>query len=373
LIGANRFAASFIQLLQTYSSGRQSVVAVLDKDPAMLGRAISGVQVLGAPHELDAIIAEFSVHGVNTGRIVIAGEADLLSPTVMLEVERICRKRQIQLSFLPRMIGITEQNPTSVNISSEPSEARSFSPPTSFLGLKRGFDIVASFAMLVLLSPLLLVAGLLVLLDVGRPVLFWQERIGWKGHTFLIYKFRTLGAPFDSAGNPTLAGRRPSAIGRFLRETRVDELPQLFNVLLGEMSLIGPRPLLPEDQPSKTSVRLSVRPGISGWAQVNGGKLVTKEHKEKLDEWYLHNMSLWVDMQIVVMTIRMVLLRGNASSSEESLADSQQVQGKNLKLQHSVYRGGNWTAVGSNEPQSNGVLELEVQHTEGEICTRVQA
>src|SRR5262245_33198156 len=89
--------------------------------------------------------------------------------------------------------------------------------------------------------------------------------MGWKGRSFLIYKFRTLRAPFDSAGNPTLEDRRPLATGRFLRATRFDELPQLLNVLLGDMSLIGPRPLLPEDQPSNRSTRLSVRPGISGW------------------------------------------------------------------------------------------------------------
>ena len=145
---------------------------------------------------------------------------------------------------------------------------------------------------MVLAFPLLLIGGLLVLLDVGPPIFFWQERLGWKGRSFLIYKFRTLSAPFDSAGNPSFGDRQPSAIGRFLRATRIDELPQLLNVLFGDMSLIGPRPLLPEDQPANTSIRLSVRPGISGWAQVNGAKLVTKDEKEKLDEWYVRNASL---------------------------------------------------------------------------------
>ena len=136
--------------------------------------------------------------------------------------------------------------------------------------------------LIVLFFPLLVLAGVLVLLDVGPPIFFWQERLGWKGRSFLIYKFRTLRAPFDSTGHPTLGSRQPSAVGRFLRATRLDELPQLLNVLFGEMSLIGPRPLLPEDQPANTSIRLSVRPGISGWAQVNGAKLVTKERKRKV-------------------------------------------------------------------------------------------
>jgi lipopolysaccharide/colanic/teichoic acid biosynthesis glycosyltransferase len=112
-----------------------------------------------------------------------------------------------------------------------------------------------------------------------------------------------------------------------LRATRLDELPQLLNVLFGEMSLIGPRPLLPEDQPTNTSIRLSVRPGISGWAQVNGAKLVTKEEKEKLDEWYVRNASLWLDLRIAMMTINL-LLRGRVSS-QEILADTEQVQSKN--------------------------------------------
>ena len=113
-------------------------------------------------------------------------------------------------------------------------------------------------------------------------------------------------------------------------------MPQLLNVLLGDMSLIGPRPLLPEDQPSNTSIRLSVRPGISGWAQVNGAKLVTKEEKEKLDEWYVRNASLWVDLQIIIMTIT-VILKGRVSS-EEILADTEQVRSKNVALEEPATR-----------------------------------
>ena len=109
LIGANRFASSFIQLLKAYTPGHEPVIAVLDQDRKMIGRAISGVQVLGAPHELDAIISEFAIHGVTTDRVVIAGEADFLSPSVLQEIKRVCKKRQVDLSFLPRMIGITEQ------------------------------------------------------------------------------------------------------------------------------------------------------------------------------------------------------------------------------------------------------------------------
>jgi lipopolysaccharide/colanic/teichoic acid biosynthesis glycosyltransferase len=342
LIGANRFASAFIQLLNAYAPQRQPVIAVLDENSGMIGRAISGVQILGAPHELDSIISEFAIHGIRTDRIVIAGEVNFLSPAVLHEVEHICKKQQIDLSFLPRMIGATEQRPSNVAASSEPvlsskqmQENASFAP-SSFFRLKRWIDLVGSLALIVLFFPVLVLASVLVFLDVGRPILFWQERLGRKGRSFLVYKFRTLRAPFDSAGNATVKDRRPSAIGRFLRTTRIDELPQLLNILLGEMSLIGPRPLLPEDQPPNTSARLSVRPGISGWAQVNGGKLVTKEEKEKLDEWYVRNASLWLDLRITLMTIN-VMLRGRISSEEMS-ADTEQVQSKNISFDPSVSR-----------------------------------
>jgi lipopolysaccharide/colanic/teichoic acid biosynthesis glycosyltransferase len=327
LIGANRFASSFIQLLNAYTHQQQRVIAVLDEQPSMIGRAISGVQVLGAPHELEAIVGEFAIHGIGTDRIVIAGEADFLSPPVLHEIERICKKRQIELSFLPRMIGVSERRPTTAaGVTSEPAESGPGFALPPFFRLKRWIDIVGSLALIVLFFPLLVLAGLLVLLDVGPPIFFWQERLGRKGRPFLIYKFRTLKAPFTSTGRPTVGVRRPSGVGRFLRATRVDELPQLLNVLFGEMSLIGPRPLLPEDQPTNTSIRLSVRPGISGWAQLNGAKLLTKEEKQQLDEWYVHNASLWLDLRIAMMTIKL-LLRGRVSS-QEILADTEQVQSK---------------------------------------------
>ena len=341
LIGANRFASSFIQLLNAYAPQQRRVIAVLDEDAAMIGRALSGVQVLGAPHELEAIVGEFAIHGIGTDRIVVAGEADFLSAPVLHEIERFCKKRQIELSFLPRMIGVSERKPiTAAAVISQPVESGATFALPPFFRLKRWIDIVGSLALIVLFFPLLVLAGVLVLLDVGPPIFFWQERLGRKGRPFLIYKFRTLKAPFDSSGQPTAGSRRPSAVGQFLRATRLDELPQLLNVLFGEMSMIGPRPLLPEDQPENTSLRLSVRPGISGWAQVNGAKLVSKEEKQKLDDWYVRNASLWLDWRIAMMTIKL-LLKGRVSS-QEIVADTEQVRSKSSSL--GVTSGEEWFA-----------------------------
>jgi lipopolysaccharide/colanic/teichoic acid biosynthesis glycosyltransferase len=175
--------------------------------------------------------------------------------------------------------------------------------PTYFQ-FKRLFDIVAALVLIVVLLPHFIVVSALALLDVGRPVMFWQQRTGLRGRPFVLYKIRTLRAPFDWHGRPVPEEQRLSWVGRWLRKSRLDELPQLLNVLVGDMSLIGPRPLLVQDQPPNLAVRLMVRPGITGWAQVNGGTLVTPIEKDKLDEWYIRNASLWLDLRIMLMTIQ---------------------------------------------------------------------
>ena len=330
LIGANRVASSFISLLNASSPNRQNVVAVLDEKSVMIGRALGGVQVLGTPQELDAIVGEFAVHGVKVSRVIFAGESDLISSTALHDVERVCNKWHIALSFLPRLLGLTEQTTSRVAVVPAPAQVELAAELGVYLRFKRFIDVIGSLAMMVFLAPVFLVATVLVLFDVGPPVLFWQERTGWKGRPFLIYKYRTLRAPFDDEGQPAVGDRQLSAIGRFLRATRIDELPQLINVLFGDMSLVGPRPLLPEDQPSNTSLRLSVRPGISGWAQVNGAKLVSKEEKQKLDEWYVRNASLWLDFKIALTTLR-IMSKSYVGSAEAS-ADLAQVQAKRANL-----------------------------------------
>jgi lipopolysaccharide/colanic/teichoic acid biosynthesis glycosyltransferase len=328
VIGANRLAVSLISMLKAYAPNQQqAVVAVLDENSGAVGRSIGGVQVLGTAQELDAIVSEFSVHGVHIDRVILAGDNDLLSSAALHDVERVCKKRHLALSYLPRMLGLTEPARCELNVV---AAAEAAPEPRFFLRVKRFIDIVGSLALMLLLVPIFAVTTVLVLIDVGSPVLFWQERTGWRGRPFLIYKYRTLRAPFDYDGRPALGDRQPSAIGRFLRATRIDELPQLLNVLFGDMSLIGPRPLLPEDQPSNTALRLSVRPGITGWSQINGAKLVTKEAKEKFDEWYVANASLWVDLKIALMTLR--TLSRNYLGSAEASADLAQVQDKRATL-----------------------------------------
>jgi lipopolysaccharide/colanic/teichoic acid biosynthesis glycosyltransferase len=172
--------------------------------------------------------------------------------------------------------------------------------------------------LLIILSPVWLVVAVLAVFDVGTPVVFWQRRIGLQGREFQLYKFRTLRASFDWEGRKVPKAHRLSRIGKRLRKMRLDEIPQLLNVLIGDMSLIGPRPLLLQDQPPNPSVRLMVRPGITGWAQVNGGALLSAVEKNDLDAWYVCRASPWLDLRILWMTL-VSLARGDRRS-EQALA-----------------------------------------------------
>jgi lipopolysaccharide/colanic/teichoic acid biosynthesis glycosyltransferase len=314
IIGSNRLSSLYIKMLAAFRQGRGRVVAVLDDRPHLVGRAIEGVRILGVPQDLEAIVDEFAVHGIRIDRVIIGGETDLLCGTALDEVQRTCRRREIDLNFVPRLVGLSglQIAPNGLGLESgevlglESGDSATFVLPAYFW-VKRFIDFSAALILLILLLPLFAGVGLLVLLDVGSPVFFWQQRLGQRQRSFLIYKFRTLQLPFDWRGQRVPENERMSWIGQLLRETSLDELPQLLNVLVGDMSLIGPRPLLPEDQPSNPTVRLMVRPGITGWAQVNGAKLLTPEEKDELDEWYIRNASLWLDLRILVMTLEFVL------------------------------------------------------------------
>lgn len=173
--------------------------------------------------------------------------------------------------------------------------------------LKRILDLMASLAILALCAPILLLVGFLVALDGGMPVIFRQRRLGANGSPFRVWKFRTMQTAVDGGGRQRPHCERITAFGRFLRSTRIDELPQLVNVAAGQMSLIGPRPLLPGDQCLRLAARLAIRPGITGWAQVNGGREISPADKAALDVWYLANASLALDARIALATFALVL------------------------------------------------------------------
>jgi lipopolysaccharide/colanic/teichoic acid biosynthesis glycosyltransferase len=203
------------------------------------------------------------------------------------------------------------------------------------LFLKLLFDIIVSLTLIILLAPLILFIALLIWVTMGRPILFRQRRVGYKGQVFTIYKFRTMTEERDEHGNLLPDEQRLTRFGRFLRETSLDELPELFNVLKGDMSLVGPRPLLVEYLPYYTPEerkRHNMRPGITGWAQVNGRNAITWDQKLALDVWYVDNWSLWLDFKIILMTIIKVIKREGISTNGYATAPRlDEVRGKSIR------------------------------------------
>ncbi|KAE8544168.1 sugar transferase [Marinobacter nauticus] len=186
--------------------------------------------------------------------------------------------------------------------------------------IKRLFDVLASALVLVVLLPVIGVVALLIHHKLGSPVFFRQTRPGLNGKPFKMVKFRTMLDATDKHGNPLPDELRMTPFGSFLRTTSLDELPELWNVLKGDMSLVGPRPLLMEYLPlySKEQYRRhEVRPGVTGWAQVNGRNALSWEDKFRLDIWYVDNQSLWLDVKIMFRTVKKVLVRDGISGDGE--------------------------------------------------------
>src|SRR5690554_5226984 len=181
---------------------------------------------------------------------------------------------------------------------------------------KRWIDIFLSFLALLVLSPFLAVLFCAVRIKLGSPVFFRQERTGFGGHPFVLYKLRTMTTARDANGNLLPDEERLTAFGRFLRRTSLDELPELLNVLKGDMSLVGPRPLLIrylDRYTPEQARRHEVRPGITGWAQINGRNAITWEEKFKYDVWYVDHQSIWLDLKILLKTIKKVYKRDGIS------------------------------------------------------------
>jgi lipopolysaccharide/colanic/teichoic acid biosynthesis glycosyltransferase len=191
-------------------------------------------------------------------------------------------------------------------------------PPTAGIKTsKRIFDFVLSSVLLVVLLPVLVVVGLIIRANMGSPVIFRQERPGLGGKIFTMRKFRSMRDAKNKSGQILPDRDRLTGLGRFLRKTSLDELPALWNVLKGEMSLVGPRPLLVEYLPlydAQQARRHEVPPGITGWAQVNGRNGLSWDRKFELDVWYVDNQSFWLDLKILALTVGKVLARDGISS-----------------------------------------------------------
>ena len=189
--------------------------------------------------------------------------------------------------------------------------------------------------LLILFSPILIVVAILVRLRMGSPIVFTQERPGKNGRIFTVYKFRTMTSDCDAQGELLSDEERLIPLGQFFRKASLDELPQLMNVLLGDMSFVGPRPLLVRYLPrynSEQARRHDVLPGITGWAQVNGRNALSWDEKFRLDIWYVDNWSLWLDLKILLLTVKKVFKREGISQTgsnigmEEFMGDESRVE-----------------------------------------------
>ncbi len=190
--------------------------------------------------------------------------------------------------------------------------------------MKRAFDFTVSLILIILLSPVFLLISLIVLIDAGTPVIFRQYRVGKNNKLFYIYKFRTMRRGVKNVATADLKDSQKyiTKSGRILRKTSLDELPQLVNVLLGDMSFVGPRPLIPEEKEIRELRKeynvYSVRPGITGWAQINGRDSLTIKEKALFDKEYIDKQSIWLDIKILFKTVFVVLKRENISEGGEA-------------------------------------------------------
>jgi len=187
--------------------------------------------------------------------------------------------------------------------------------------VKRFLDVFVSVFCLVVFLPIIAAVALKLRRTMGSPVLFRQTRPGLNGKPFEMIKFRTMKDAVDAQGNPLPDSERLTPFGQFLRSSSLDELPELWNVLKGDMSLVGPRPLLMEYLPLYTPEqyrRHEVRPGVTGWAQINGRNALSWEEKFRLDVWYVDNRSLWLDIKILFLTVKKVVVRDGISADGEA-------------------------------------------------------
>jgi lipopolysaccharide/colanic/teichoic acid biosynthesis glycosyltransferase len=314
VIGLNKLTELYVQCLAELDTGRTRIAGLLGEE-GRIGLSVHSHPVLGTPEQVVSILRRLELHGVFVDRILVAAPRDHLSVRTQDALSQIEQTTTICIEYLVERMGLQPlpagsavANPTSAEtVSSALSAFDQAFDQVPYHRVKRAIDVFASAALLITAAPLFLVVALLVVADVGLPLVFWQQRPGLRGRPFKLYKFRTMAEAYSSDGQRKSDSTRVSALGNFLRRGRLDELPQLFNILKGEMSFVGPRPLLPVDQPIDSKSRLLVRPGLTGWAQIKGGRQISPDDKAALDAWYVRNLSLTLDLKILLKTVPILI------------------------------------------------------------------
>ncbi len=329
IVGLNPIAELYLQGISELSPGEIEVAGILGRSERHVGRHAQTVRILGLPEDVDRVLRDLEIEGIVVDRIVVAVPLQKLSETASSLLRRIERDTSITIHPLADRIGLGLDSSSHMK-PDEDFDSLKFTPSelnliagSTYLPLKRVIDVFAAAILIVFAAPLIVAVAIIVAIDVGLPVVFFQRRPGLMGRPFHIFKFRSMTDAYDRYGNRNPDDARSSAIGGFLRRSRLDELPQLVNVLKGDMSFVGPRPLLPRDQHPDFKARLLVRPGITGWAQVEGGRIVEAADKAVMDIWYVKNASLALDGSVLARTVRMVLFgdRLNKRAVEQAWHD----------------------------------------------------
>lgn len=323
VVGLNALTELYLGWVAEYASEQLAVVGILaEKGAELRGRQLMRHRILGDPEELGEILRQYKNHGVLISGVVLSMPVSRLSEKAQAALREV-GKSGVALDFLEERFGgvtVGEQEDAAQGLLNGVSGLKGWSWPELsgkkwFFALKRAFDVVVSAFLICVLMPAAGLIALVVALDLGWPIVFWQQRLGLHGRKFRLYKFRTMASLSGRANAAVSDESRTSIVGKFLRKTRLDELPQLYNILVGEMSFIGPRPLLESEQIHMDRGRLLVRPGLTGWAQVSGGREVSAEEKVALDMSYIRNISLSQEARIVADTVR-VLLTGDRRNED---------------------------------------------------------
>ncbi|MCC7414219.1 MAG: sugar transferase [Gammaproteobacteria bacterium] len=329
IVGLNSVTELYLQAIAELTEGRVEVAGILGRSARQVGRLAQSHRVLGLPEDLTSVLRNLEVEGIFVDRIVVALPLHKLSDAARDALLDVQQDTSITVQILADSVhpsgdvGETTERGGDLRALEFTAAELDLVRGRSYFAAKRAFDIVGAAVLMAVAAPIVALATLLVAIDVGVPIVFCQRRPGRWGRPVRVYKFRTMRGAYARDGRRLGDAERCSWIGRILRRSRLDELPQLYNVLVGDMSFVGPRPLLPVDQSPEFKARLLVRPGITGYAQVEGGRDVAPADKAAMDVWYVQNASLALDLQVLLRTVPMMLFgdRINPSAIERAWCD----------------------------------------------------
>ena len=319
LVGCSQPAVRFLTSVQVLASSRFRIFGMLDdsRGHVRIGRTIRGTPVIGGVDNATECLAQLGVHGVFPDRLLVMDSFRKNEPERFAKLETVAERANISLDVINDSIWQDDSHDAEAT-----ADAKPLLSVKRYMRWRRPVEWLIAMVMVTVLSPLFLLLAGICLVHFGRPVFFWQMRPGRYLEPIKLIKYRTMRDGFDSDGKPLSDEERTSTIGWLIRRSKLDELPQLLSIIRGDMSFIGPRPLLPRDQPEDAELRAIVRPGVTGWAQVNGGHPLEIEEKLALDIWYIQNASLWLDIKVLWLTLRTVLFgeRVNQKAIDMALA-----------------------------------------------------